>query len=212
MAIALQKFTVDGKAGQIEGLVHMPDDIPCALAVVAHPLPTMGGNMDNKVAVMLAKTFAEMGCVAVRFNFRGVGASEGAWSGGRDEPADLADAVAHARAVAPGLPVAVVGFSFGALMTLRWIAQGGHPDAFALLGLPLRTVRGEPHTDLPAVPPGTLVVNGELDTFGAAEEIREAYPQARVVAIPGSDHFFMGKRDEAAHAVMDHLALALASP
>ena len=82
MAIALQKFSVTGTAGELEGLVHVPDDIPCGIAVVAHPLPTMGGTMENKVAVMLAKTFAEMGCVALRFNFRGVGASAGEFTGG----------------------------------------------------------------------------------------------------------------------------------
>lgn len=199
-------------AGRLEGTLRVPDATPAAIVVIAHPLPTHGGSMRNPLMAHLARTAAQRGWYALRFNFRGVGHSDGEWSGGRDEPADLADAVAHARAVAPGLPLAVVGFSFGALMTLRWIAQGGRPDAFALLGLPLRTVRGEPHTDLPPVPPGSFVVNGEFDTFGAAEEIREAHPQARVVAIPGSDHFFMGKRDEAAHAVMEHLALALASP
>ena len=199
-------------AGRLEGTLRIPDATPIAIVVIAHPLPTHGGSMRNPLMAHLARTAAQRGWYALRFNFRGVGNSDGEWSGGRAESADLADAVAHARALAPRLPLAVVGFSFGALMTLRWIEQGGRPDAFALLGLPLRTVRGDPHSELLPVPAGTVVINGELDTFGAAEEIREAYPQARVVAIPGSDHFFMGKRDEAAQAVMDHLALALASP
>lgn len=73
MAIALEKFSTAGPAGLIEGVVHGPDEIACAIAVVAHPLPTMGGTMENKVAVTLARTFAELDCVTLRFNFRGVG-------------------------------------------------------------------------------------------------------------------------------------------
>jgi alpha/beta superfamily hydrolase len=196
-------------AGRLEGTLRIPDAEPTAIVVVAHPLPTHGGSMRNPLIAQLARSAAERGWYALRFNFRGVGHSAGEWSGGREEHADLADAVAHARTIAPGLPLGVVGFSFGALTTLRWIALGGRPDAYALLGLPLRSERGEERGEGPPVPAGAFVVNGEHDSFGAAEEIREAYPQARVVAIAGSDHFFMGKRDEAARVVMDHLASGL---
>lgn len=199
-------------AGRLEGTLRIPDTTPTAIVVIAHPLPTHGGSMRNPLMAHLARGAAEQGWYALRFNFRGVGASAGEWNGGREEHADLADAVAHARHIARGLPLAVVGFSFGAVTTLRWIARGGRPDAYVLLGLPLRSERGEPRSELPPVPPGAFVVNGEEDTFGAAEEIREAYPQARVMSIAGSDHFFTGKRDELARVVMDHLALALASP
>ena len=195
-------------AGRLEGTLRIPDTTPSAIVVIAHPLPTHGGSMRNPLMAHFARAAVERGWYALRFNFRGVGASAGAWSGGRDEPRDVADAVAHARAVAPGLPVFVIGFSFGARMVLRWIADGGRLDRFALLGLPLRSATGEPHADDPPVPPGALIVNGERDEFGAAEELRRAYPHARVVAIGGADHFFTGKRDEAARAVMDHLALA----
>jgi alpha/beta superfamily hydrolase len=199
-------------AGRLEGTLRIPDTAPTAIVVLAHPLPTHGGSMRNPLIAFLARSVAEEGWYALRFNFRGVGASEGVWSGGAQEHRDLADAVAHARRVAPGLPLAVVGFSFGAVTTLRWIARGGRPDAYVLLGLPLRSERGEPRADLPPVPAGAFVVNGEEDTFGAAAEIREAYPQARVVAIPGSDHFFTNKRVELARIVIDRLALALGSP
>lgn len=199
-------------AGRLEGTLRIPDAAPSAIVVIAHPLPTHGGTMRNPLMATLARAAADRGWYALRFNFRGVGASGGSWSGGREEHHDLADAVAHARGLAAGLPLAVVGFSFGALATLRWIASGGRPDAYALLGLPLRSETREPRTDLPPVPSGALVVNGEHDEFATADEIRRTYPQARVVAIAGSDHFFTGHRDEAARVAMDHLALALASP
>jgi hypothetical protein len=165
--------------------------------------------MRNPLMAHLARAAAERGWYALRFNFRGVGESSGTWSGGRDEPQDVAAAVAHAREVAPGLPLFVVGFSFGARMVLRFVADGGRPDRFALLGLPLRSATGEPHTAEPTVPTGALIVNGERDEFGSADELRRAYPHARVVAIEGADHFFTGKRDEVARVVMDHLALAI---
>jgi alpha/beta superfamily hydrolase len=198
-------------AGRLEGTLRIPDSAPTAIVVIAHPLPTHGGSMRNPLIAFLARIVADQGWYALRFNFRGVGKSDGAWSGGRQEHRDLGDAVAHARYVAPGLPLAVVGFSFGALTTLRWIERGGRPDTYILLGLPLRSERGEERADRPPVPAGAFVMNGEMDAFGAASEIREAYPQAQVIAIAGSDHFFTGKRDELGRIVTDHLALALAS-
>ena len=120
MAIALQKFSVTGTAGELEGLVHVPDDIPCGIAVVAHPLPTMGGTMENKVAVMLAKTFAEMGCVALRFNFRGVGASAGEFTGGDGETEDLIAVARYAQEqFGEELPLVLSGFSFGGYVAAR---------------------------------------------------------------------------------------------
>lgn len=183
--------------------------MPTGMVVIAHPLPTHGGSMRNPLMATLARAAAQRGWYALRFNFRGVGASAGAWSGGALEHQDLADAVAHARSIAPKLRLAVVGFSFGALTTLRWMANGARPDAFVLLGLPLRSETHEPRADLPPVPAGAFVVNGQNDEFASPEEIRAAYPQAAVVSIPGADHYFTGVRDDMARVVMDHLALSL---
>jgi uncharacterized protein len=195
-------------AGRLEGTLRIPDARPGAIVVVAHPLPTHGGSMRNPLMAFLARSAAERGWYALRFNFRGVGESAGTWSGGREEPEDLADAAAHARALAPGLPLAVVGFSFGARMLARWLASGGRADAHVFLGLPLRSATGA--DDPPErIPSGSLVVNGEHDVFGMPEELREVYPDARVVEISGTDHFFNGKRDEVARVAMEHIALAV---
>lgn len=199
-------------AGRLEGTLRIPDAAPTAIVVIAHALPTRGGTMRNPLIANLARAAASRGWSALRFNFRGVGGSAGEWSGGREEHRDLADAVAHARDVGSGLPLGVVGFSFGAVTVLRWLASGGRADAFALLGLPVRSVSGETRGDLPAVPDGAFIVNGERDEFGAAGDVRRAYPRARVLAVAGSDHFFTGRRDEASRVVMDHLALALMPP
>ncbi len=161
--------------------------------------------MRNPLMASLARAVAERGWYALRFNFRGVGRSAGEWTGGRDEPDDVADAVAHARAAAPALPLGVIGFSFGSAMVLRWLERGGHADAFVLMGLPLRSPTGEPR-DLPALPAGAFVVNGERDEFATPAELREHVPHATVVEVAGTDHFFTGKRDEAARVVTDRLA------
>ncbi len=151
--------------------------------------------MRNPLIAAIARAAADRGLYALRFNFRGTEGSAGTFTGGRDEPEDLADAVAEARSIAPGVPVAAAGFSFGALMLLRWLATGGTLDAFALLGLPLRSVSLGPQ-ELPPVPDGTFIVQGEHDQFGTASEIRERLPGARVVEVPRVDHFFV-ERDAA---------------
>lgn len=161
--------------------------------------------MRNPLMAALARAVASRGWYALRFNFRGVGESAGEWSGGREEHLDLADAVAHARALAPGLPLGLVGFSFGAVQVLRWLESGGRPDAYALLGLPLRSVARE-ERELPPVPGGSLVINGERDEFGTAAEVRRAFPHANVVEIRGADHYFTGRRDEVGTVLCDHLA------
>ena len=194
--------------GRLEGTLRVPDTEPRAIVVVAHPLPTHGGEMRNPLVAGIARACAERGWYALRFNFRGVGASAGTWSGGRDEADDVGAAVAHARALAPGLPLGLVGYSFGALMSLKWLASSGRVDALVLVGLPLRSVTGRDN-DLPPVPDGTFIVTAERDQFGAGAELRDRFPMARVAEVRGVDHFFVGKRDEMARLVTDELARTL---
>ena len=112
---------------------------------------------------------------------------------------------AHARALAPGHPLGLVGYSFGALMALRWVSRGGDVDALVLVGLPIRSVTGRDN-DLPPVPDGTFIVAAERDQFGTVAELRERFPLARVAEVRGADHFFVGQRDEMARLVTDELA------
>lgn len=177
-------------AGRLEATLRIPDGEPRGIAVVAHPLPTHGGSMRNPLIAALARAAADRGLYALRFNFRGTEGSAGEFTGGREEQQDLADAVACARAVAPGLPVLVAGFSFGALMVLKWLASGGTVDAYALLGLPVRSVSLGPQ-EVPTVPEGAFIVQGEHDQFGTAAEVRQQFPLAHVVEIPRADHFFV---------------------
>src|SRR3972149_623689 len=83
-----RKIIFAGPIGQIEGMLHLPDNTPRAIAVVAHPLPTMGGTMENKVVSTLTKAFVELGHATLRFNFRGVGESAGSYDEGNGETLD----------------------------------------------------------------------------------------------------------------------------
>jgi len=192
-------------AGRLEASVRIPDRPPRAIAVIAHPLPTHGGTMRNPLVAGIARACAAEGMYALRFNFRGVGASHGEWTGGIVETEDLADAVAYARETAPGLPLALSGYSFGAVTALRWLERGGRADAVALVGVPLRSVTFAPE-ELPPVPDGMFIVAAELDEYGSADELRVAYPRAEIVSVPGVDHFFGRRHDEVGALVARHLA------
>ena len=194
--------------GRLEGTLRIPDLTARAIVVVAHPLPTHGGEMRNPLVAGIARACAERGWYALRFNFRGVGGSDGAWSSGRDEAEDVGSAVAHARGVAPGLPLCLVGYSFGALMSLRWLSRGGSTDALVLVGLPLRSVTGR-ENDIAPLPDGTVIVAAERDQFGTAAELRARFPHAEVMEVKGADHFFVGQRDELQRHVTDALARRL---
>ena len=196
-------------ADRLEATLRIPDVEPRGIAVISHPLPTHGGTMRNPLVAGIARAVAAEGLYALRFNFRGVGESAGRWTGGIAEVADLDTAIAEARSIAPGLPLALAGFSFGAVTTLRWIAGGGRADAVALAGVPLRSVAFQPEA-LPAVPDGTFIVAAELDQFGTAAELRAAYPRARIVEVTGVDHFFGDKRNEVGALIAAQLVKDLA--
>jgi len=199
MAITLQKFSTVGMAGHLEGVAHMPHAEPCAIAVVAHPLPTMGGTMENKVAVTLAKTFAELGCVALRFNFRGVGESEGAYTGGDGEEQDMIAVTRYAREQFGELPLILSGFSFGGYVAAR-AAHHLHPQHLVLAAPAVGRFA------MPAVSPDTLVIHGEHDdVVPLADALDWARPQhLPVIVLPQAEHFFHGRLTQLRDIVRRH--------
>ncbi len=202
MAIALQKFTAEGPAGHLEGLVHMPDDIPSGIAVVAHPLPTMGGTMENKVAVMLARTFAELGCVTLRFNFRGVGASEGEYTGGEGEEQDMISIARYAQEqFGEELPLLLSGFSFGGYVAAR-AAVHLQPQHLVLAAPAVGRFA------MPAVSPDTLVIHGEHDdVVPLADALDWARPQhLPIVVLPQAEHYFHGRLTQLRDIVKRHFS------
>jgi hypothetical protein len=184
-----ERRLVPGPAGLIECALDLPGEAaPQGLALICHPNPTQGGTLDNKVVQTLARAFVHLGWRAVRFNFRGIGKSEGQWDEGRGE---IDDALAVLDAVrAPGEPVILSGFSFG-----------GYVASQAALRLPepaQRLVLVGPATsrfDTAPVPPSTVVIHGEVDDVVPLSAVLDwARPQSLpVTVVPGVGHFFHGQ-------------------
>src|SRR5437763_4741401 len=162
--------TIAGPAGALEVAVNPPADTvsePRGIALVAHPHPLQGGTLDNKVAQTLAKTFAALGYVGVRFNFRGAGKSEGAFDDGIGETDDALAVLAFARsefsAVAATPPV-LAGFSFGSFVQTR-VARMVAPERMVLVGPAVKRFAVD------AVPADTIVIHGEDDDVVALADV-----------------------------------------
>ncbi|MCL4799885.1 MAG: alpha/beta fold hydrolase [Burkholderiales bacterium] len=193
-----ERALVAGPAGTIETAIEHPAVFPAdgvsegvrGIALVCHPHPLFGGTMDNKVVTTLARAFVELGCVALRPNFRGVGASEGAHDHGEGETEDMLAVIGYARERFGEAPLALAGFSFGGYVQTR-VAQRAPPERMVLVGVAAGDL-GERSYDTPDAPAGTLVIHGELDeTVPLARVLDWARPQdLPVVVIPGADHFF----------------------
>jgi hypothetical protein len=187
-----ERGTIDGPAGALEIALNVPAHTPRGIALVAHPHPLQGGTLDNKVAQTLAKTFFALGYVAVRFNFRGVGRSQGTFDDGVGEAADALAALAHARArfdhPAGAPPIVLAGFSFGAYVQTE-LARSVAAERLVLVGPAVGRFAAAP------LPADTIVIHGEEDdVVPLAEVFAWARPQALpVVVFPGCGHFFHGR-------------------
>jgi uncharacterized protein len=205
MSPTSNRSLITGYEGAIEVVSAIPPSAQ-AIAVVAHPHPLFGGTMDNKVVTTLARAFTEAGAATFRFNFRGVGATEGDHDEGRGETDDMLKVVEHARRLVGPMPVFLAGFSFGGAVATRasdrvefkrlvlvapgfrrltdgGLAQAPDPDDPAL-GAPGR------HNYMNAV-----VIHGDLDeTVPLADSIAWArVREVPVVVVPGGEHFFHRK-------------------
>lgn len=186
-----QSLMLAGPAGALEAVTACPAGarVPAA-AVILHPHPLHGGTMQNKVVTTLARGFTELGVATLRFNFRGVGASDGAYAQGEGETGDALAVIEWLRRQRPQDAIWLAGFSFGAYIALRVAAQARvnglvtvapavHLYDFARLQLP----------DCP-----WLLVQGEADEVVPVEMLRHwlarIAPAPRVVFLPGVGHFF----------------------
>ena len=194
-----------GPAGALEVAIDRPTDAAQGVAVIAHPHPLHGGTMTNKVVQTLARAFVLAGWTAVRFNFRGVGRSEGAYDEGRGE---LQDLLAVVQAQAPEGPLCLAGFSFGAFVTSHAVAQL-HPQR-ELRRVVLVGAAASRFVVAPLAPElhlHSLVIHGEQDdTVPLAAVMDWARPQALpVLVVPGGGHFFHGQLPLLRDCVLRHL-------
>ena len=192
-----ERITVDGAAGPIEVVVNVAAPRLRGIALVCHPNPLQGGTLDNKVVQTLAKTFFALRYAAVRFNFRGVGASAGAFDDGIGETEDALAVLAHARRrFGEALPVALAGFSFGSFVQTR-VAQRVDAERLVLVGPAVKRFPVE------HVPADTIVIHGEEDDVVPLTDVLAwARPQQLpIVVFPGCGHFFHGRLPQLARVV-----------
>lgn len=195
--------TFTGPSGQLEGLLDMPAPPPAAIAVVCHPHPKFAGTMHNKVAFMLARAFNDLGAVSLRFNFRGVGRSEGEYAEGNGETQDALAAIDWLRAKHPELPLWLGGFSFGAYVALR--AQSQRPVQRLVTVAPA-VERFDTHAiELPVMP--WLLVQGDADDVVSPRAVLDwaaglARPP-KIAVLQGAGHFFHGRLTELRQAVVN---------
>lgn len=200
-----QRLQLQGEAGAIELLRDDPAAAPVGTAFIAHPHPLFGGTMDNKVVQTLARAFVQGGWTAVRFNFRGVGASAGGHDEGGGEAQDMLFLV---RTLAPQGSLAIAGFSFGAFVASRVLhSLWGSREIGKVVLVGTAASRFEVSDIPPDAHDRTLVVHGEEDdTVPLAAVLQWARPQTLpVTVVPGGGHFFHGQLPLLKSMVARHL-------
>ena len=215
MNSATESISLIGPAGYLEGLCDVPAGMPIkGTAVICHPHPLFGGTMQNKVVQTLAKAFVQNGWRAVRFNFRGVGGSEGVYDEGRGELEDLMHVIAQSQTLAlqgsapTGSALALAGFSFGAFVASQAVAQmADNPnlDKVVLVGTAASNFSVAPVPQ--ELHEKTLLVHGEVDDTVPLSSVMDwARPQSLpVTVIPGVAHFFHGQLPLLRNLVSRHL-------
>jgi alpha/beta superfamily hydrolase len=192
-----ETFELAGPAGRLEAILMHPDAGPVAAAVVCHAHPLQGGIMHFKVVFRAAKALQRQGLAALRFNFRGVGTSEGTHDKGRGEQDDVRAALDEMERRFAGLPLILGGFSFGSSMALRVGAADPRPRAIFALGFPAGMMTDTSFLENLHVP--RLFVQGEKDTIGPPDALRALLTRSpeprRLVVIDGADHFFTDRLD-----------------
>jgi len=182
-------------------------------AVICHPHPAHGGSMHSKVVHTVHRVLNDAGHPTLRFNFRGVGASEGSYSGWDGEVGDVAAAAAFARAESGREPLWIAGFSFGSWVGSKWALGDRGVERLILLGVPVdRNVDDRSFDHMTKLPGPILIVQGEHDQYGGeagVTALRDRLAALGPVAlriVPGADHFFTGKLTALAAALEDGLA------
>ncbi|HVF34219.1 MAG TPA: alpha/beta fold hydrolase [Candidatus Saccharimonadia bacterium] len=191
------RFVLPGPAGAIEVATHVPApaDARNAVALICHPHPLHGGTMQNKVVSMVERALRELGLATLKFNFRGVGASEGTHDEGEGETRDVVALAGWLERVRPGHALVLAGFSFGAYVALR--AAAHVPVRQLVLVAPPVDRYG--FRELAPPPCPWLVVIGEVDEVVKPDAVYgwvASMPQGtapKLVRMPATSHFFHGK-------------------
>jgi alpha/beta superfamily hydrolase len=203
----IERLNIPGPEGVLEALFEWdPEWTPHRLAIVCHPHPLYGGTMHNKVVFRAAKAAIHLGIPALRFNFRGVGHSEGKHADGIGERDDARAALDYLAGRFPQIPVVMVGFSFGSVVALAVGSTDKRVDSLVGIGLP---VNSADFHFLVEVRKPKLLVQGTEDRFGSRERVEKLFSSLmepkRLRFVEGADHFLTGKLHDLQFEIQEFL-------
>ena len=202
---------IAGPVGRIELTLTRPAGPPRGIALISHPQPLLGGSPRHIVPHTVVRRASEAGWIAVRPSFRGVGGSEGKHAEGVGETEDARAVAAYMRGQHPGLPLALIGFSFGAYVYARLAcaleAAGEPAHAIVLMGLPVGPVPGGRTYEAMPIPARTRLLHGQDDAMAPLGQLLDWGRSTRhpVMVFPGTDHFFKGCLPDVMDHIVDHL-------
>jgi alpha/beta superfamily hydrolase len=203
---------INGPDGRIEAKYHNAKDASAPVALILHPHPEHGGNMNNKVTYALYKSFVNSGFKAVRFNFRGVGKSEGKFGDGEGELADAACVLDWVQASSPhATSFWIAGFSFGAWIAMQLLMRRPELDGFIAVSPPANLYNFE---FLAPCPVSGLMIQGDQDQIVDKDSVvmlADRLSAQRGIAVSkaiinGADHFFTDKLDMVLAATSQYIS------
>jgi len=203
-----------GPAGPLEALLDgapsdgsAPAPAPRAVVAFGHPHPQQGGTMHTKAVFQASRGLVRIGCVVLRFNFRGVGSSHGAFNGGRGEMDDYQAALDFMAARYPGAPLWAAGFSFGSWIALE--TGAADPRVSALIAVAPPLTRGYSFARTLETTTPKFLIQGDLDELCPLKELWAFYGKLKepkeIVTVSGASHLFDGKTRELGEAIEDLL-------
>jgi alpha/beta superfamily hydrolase len=204
VARRIESHLLDGPAGRLEAQLEEPEDAPpTEAALVCHPHPLYGGTMHNKVVYRIARGLRRRGSAVLRFNFRGVGRSQGKHADGSGEIEDARAALGWLRARYPDLPYSLAGFSFGSQVILRLGCLLGDPARLIAVGVPANTAGAE-FLRTCAVP--KFFIASTHDNHAPRRQMEAHYAEIaqpkQLIWIEAQDHFFQGALDHLEETVL----------
>ncbi|MCS5710741.1 alpha/beta family hydrolase [Candidatus Berkiella aquae] len=199
-------FLIDGPAGQLEVLTTLPETQPMGVGVICHPHPLHQGTMNNKVVHTLSKAFAKKDLATVRFNYRGVGQSEGTFGNSIGEVADLMAVLQWVDKVLDKPTLWLAGFSFGAYIAAMGATQHACQQLYSIAP----AVNHQPYDELPAITCPWVIIQGEQDEVISPQVVYDWYahhaqPNMQLFKMPETSHFFHGHLITLRETVENHL-------
>jgi alpha/beta superfamily hydrolase len=212
----MPELIINGPAGRLETRYHHEAASDSPIALILHPHPQFGGTMNNQVVYSLYYTFAERGFSVLRFNFRGVGRSQGVWDGGPGELADAASALDWLQLVNPDARTCwIAGVSFGTWIAMQLLMRRPEIDGFICVAPPSNLYD---FSFLAPCPSSGIMINGDKDRVVPTQSVADLAAKLKTQRgikidheiIPGANHFFENKTEELTGVVGSYLDMRMA--